>query len=237
MKEPDILTPDDHDMFEDDPWGEFMEDQIFAHINNLNPGLAASDYSLNSPLIRDCSDALLLFLQTGNTTAHFAQNMQFLKTANAMRTHINQVDWCRVKSAELFHEWVSSARYQGRSQTREFEQMLSKNLPAARDAISIVAAFWKSITGNDLQEENLLRGQFDYDGVGIKARDWGEKFWIAHTLVNLINCTTAPEKSPSKTHWTSVLLEMRTGSDGSWPFQVGFSSEITTASLTATCSL
>jgi hypothetical protein len=49
--------------------------------------------------------------------------------------------------------------------------MLSKNLPAARDAISIVAAFWKSTTGNELQEENLLRGQFDYNGVGIKARD------------------------------------------------------------------
>ncbi len=98
-------------MFEDDPWGEFMEDQISALINNLNPGLAASDYSLNSLLIRDRSDALLLFLQTGNTTAQFARNTQFLKTANAMRTHIIQVDWCRVKSAELFHEWVSSAIY------------------------------------------------------------------------------------------------------------------------------
>jgi hypothetical protein len=85
MEEPDILSPDDNDLLEPDPWGEFMEDQIAALVNNLNPGLAASDYSLNSPLIRDRSDALLLFLQTGNTTAQFAKNTQFMKTATALK--------------------------------------------------------------------------------------------------------------------------------------------------------
>jgi hypothetical protein len=140
-----------------------MEDQITTLINNLNPGLAASDYSLNSPLIRDRSDALLLLLQTGNTTAQFAKKTQFLKTADLLKTHVTRVDWCRVKSAELFHDWVSSAIYQGRSQTREFKQMLLKNLPAAQDAIKIVATFCKSATGTDLQEEDLLRGQFEYD--------------------------------------------------------------------------
>jgi hypothetical protein len=71
--------------------------------------------------------------------------------------------------------------------------MLEKSLPASRDAVSIVAAFWKSTTGETLNEEELLRGQFEQDGLGTKAKGWGEKFWITHTLVNLINCTNAQE--------------------------------------------
>jgi hypothetical protein len=39
----------------------------------------------------------------------------------------------------------------------------------------------------------MLRGQFDYDGLGYKAMGWGEKFWVTHTFVNLINATTVTE--------------------------------------------
>jgi hypothetical protein len=60
-------------------------------------------------------------------------------------------------------------------------------------AVEIVASFWKSTAGTDLNREELLRGQFEYDGLGFKALGWGEKFWVSHTLVNLINATTATE--------------------------------------------
>jgi hypothetical protein len=56
-----------------------------------------------------------------------------------------------------------------------------------------VASFWKSTTGTDLNRDKLLRGQFDYTGLGYKAMGWGEKFWVTHTLVNLISATTATE--------------------------------------------
>jgi hypothetical protein len=61
-------------------WEEHMEDQIADMINNLNPGLTAKDYSLNSPLIRDRVDAVLLKLQTGQTTTQFAHNKQLLQS-------------------------------------------------------------------------------------------------------------------------------------------------------------
>jgi hypothetical protein len=71
--------------------------------------------------------------------------------------------------------------------------MLDKNLPAAQDSVATVAAFWKSVTGTTMDESTLLRGRFEQDGLGAKARSWGEKFWVSHTMVNLINCTTAAE--------------------------------------------
>jgi hypothetical protein len=196
MEEPDPLSTDDHDMYGDDPWGEYMEYQITELINNLNPGLATNDYSLNSPLIRDRADALLLQLQTGNTTSQFTQNKQLLRSAELLKTHVSQMDWGRVKSADQFHERVTQVIYQGRCQTRQFEQMLQKNRPAAQDAVEIVASFWKATTGTDLNREVLLCSQFDYDRPGFKALGRGEKFWVAHTVVNLINATTLSELWP-----------------------------------------
>jgi hypothetical protein len=81
--------------------------------------------------------------------------------------------------------------------------MLQKNHPAAQDSVEIVASFWKANTGTDLNRDDLLCSQFDYDGLGCKALGWGEKFWVAHTMVNLINATTATEarELPRSTSW------------------------------------
>jgi hypothetical protein len=57
----------------------------------LNPGLVAKDYSLNSLLILDRVDAVLLKLQTGQTSSQFAQNRQILRSAELLKEHVTQV--------------------------------------------------------------------------------------------------------------------------------------------------
>jgi hypothetical protein len=102
MEEP--LCADDYEKSEEDPWGEYMEDQITELINNLNPGLAANNYSLNSLLIRDRVDPVLLKLQTRQTSSQFAQNRQILRSAKLLKEHVAQVDWAKVKGPDKFHE-------------------------------------------------------------------------------------------------------------------------------------
>jgi len=195
MEEADQLHAEEGDFPEEDAWGEFMADHIADLISNLNPGLAANDYSLNSPLISDRIDAILTKIHTGHTSSQFASNQQFLRSALLLKTHVTMVDWARVKGATEFHEWVTHAIYQGRAQTRHFEKMLQQCRPAAMDAAAIITAFWKSTTGTDLSPDDLFRGNFEYYGLGYKALGWGEKFWVAHTLVNIINAATSSEAS------------------------------------------
>jgi len=119
-----------------------MEDQIADLINNLNPGLTAKDYTLNSPLIRDRVDAVLLKLQTGQTTTQFAQNKQLFQCVELLKTHVTQVDkligqgckaWTTFTSGRLKrsikanHKLVSSRRC-SRKTGRQC-RMLQRSLP------------------------------------------------------------------------------------------------------------
>jgi hypothetical protein len=188
--EPDYLDdyPGGHD---EDPWGKYMEDQITELINNLNPGLSAFHYSLNSPLIRDRIDSLLLKLQTNQITNQFIHNKQIWQAAELLKTYATQVDWGTVTEADGLHEWAAGVVFQTRPSTDQFEKLLKRNEKALDDLLEIVSAFWKSTTGETLNKESLRPGQFLRDGVGLKASGWGESFWILHTLVNLINSSTA----------------------------------------------
>jgi hypothetical protein len=73
-----------------------------------------------------------------------------------------------VQGVDNFHEWAAQAIYQGQPQTCQLEEMLKKNRPAVQDAAEIIASFWKSTTGTDLNRDELMRGQFDYNGLDTK---------------------------------------------------------------------
>lgn len=177
--------------------------------------LIQTDYTLNSPLIRDKVDALLDYLQTKVPDLRFRDNKNF-REAFSMCSDI-KVNWRDFSASKGFHAWLAQAVFQRHLKSHNLLDRLRSFLEEGRECIQVVKDFWKGLTGLVCGEEpdhmkaDILHRSLGMAGHG-RMMDDLEAFWFFHRSILIMNSLSDPERQNiCKSDAEDLGLSVKTG--------------------------
>lgn len=186
-------TPDEEGLLEDifDPI--YLEDiqETIRRISAKHSGpLINVDYNLNSPLLSERPDAVLLSLQ-GQVIDDRLSQIPGVKHAVSVLKQLDQ-NWDRVEAASNFHRWTATEIFQKELSTNCFGDRIASALDRNGDAIQVLEAFWKHLTGSggllprDPLKSEWIKGKVDHPSISRLLSD-GEWFWFFHRITLMMN--------------------------------------------------
>nr|AYP67529.1 RNA-dependent RNA polymerase [Manly virus] len=188
-----------------DDWGpEFFElgEDVTYPITaqekiKLSGVLNSTDYNLNSPLIRDHSDAILKGLRGQGKPGRFLRNEEIERQISSL--HHLPCDWTEFSAGSGFHSWLPEGVYQKGLSCRHLSSLWSQNLDENVEAMSVVQDFWLHLTGTELGDSlDLLKGNWrDVESIGSMGKrlvEDGEAYWFFHVLTLLMNSNSETER-------------------------------------------
>ncbi|UYL95605.1 MAG: RNA-dependent RNA polymerase [Yushu Rhabd tick virus 2] len=243
----DDLDPLEVDVCQDEAWASELECQmediegVLEEVpKNANSPLYNVDYNLNSPLIRDQPDALLIMLKGFEPSLRFRNNKNLKRQVTSFRAL--EANWAFVKTTQRFHPWVVSRIFECPLNSDNFIRLWNPSAQENLAAMQVVIDFWEDLVGEQLPPaDELMRTNWlqvpPTTGWHKRFLDDGEAFWFFHVITLIMNSKDEEERDnlirqggsfelrsipvPTQHSWEKGCF-LVVGSHPDWgPFRVG----------------
>ncbi|UYL95609.1 MAG: RNA-dependent RNA polymerase [Zhangjiakou Rhabd tick virus 1] len=192
------------EMFEEyfDPEG-YLESSSLQAAMRESTELIANDYNLNSPLITDEVEGLLLSLKTGCSLPTRFKSRFFIRVALQNLKEAG-IDWSKVTSTSTYHQWIGRLLTDKTEYPKTLLGILkssSVNWDAALDVLTTFFSSWGKIGLPNkvvLKKLDLLK---DPSLIGVSDRVYKdlELFWLFHCLTLMMNSSSQKERKNLQT--------------------------------------